>query len=428
MVKRNGVFLGTKAGAMVAWLALSMPTVSLAVPPTVTGSLDNRYSDNVTQSAVDEVSDTESRINLSIDHQTDPGRCMASTNAQVGYGTWWDEAYDPELYADAAFFGDCEIRQGLNWELMDSLNQVLQNSRGTDTPDNRTLKNILRTGPRYTMFLGQRDQLSLSAQYQNTEFREPEETDSQRYIGSAAWNHIFDPTLSGGISVSMDRAELDTGGEIDTDVASLNWQKNWAVTQLSASIGYSKLTSRFGSFEQSSDGLVGQVALMRDVTGSLRFFLNASRELTDQTSDFDVRFGEFTFNLRQTSEVEVTALDVGADKSFSSGETLRLVFFANRADYLRVSQKEDSVGIDTVYTRPLGPLWNFDASVRYEYANYDEASENDNTLSVDTRATYSLTRDLSLSGRVGHNRRESDRLANEYEESWVSLGVSYQFR
>ena len=61
MVKRSGVLLGPKAGATVAWLALTVPTVSLAVPPTVNVSLDNRYSDNVAQTAANEVSDTESR-------------------------------------------------------------------------------------------------------------------------------------------------------------------------------------------------------------------------------------------------------------------------------------------------------------------------------------------------------------------------------
>lgn len=414
--------------AMIFCLLGAAPASVYSAPATITGALDNRFSDNMAQSADNESSDTETRVTVGIFHETDPGKCSAQTGAELGYGRWWDRTYDPETYVDGNFFGLCELRAGLTWEVNDNLSQVKRDSRGTDTPDNRSVKNIFRTGPRYMIPLGARDQLNLSIQYQNTEFREPEETDSERYIGSAGWNHVFHPTLSGGVSVSTNRADLDTGGEIDTNVVSLNWIKNWAATDFTGSLGYSKLTSRFGTFEQSSDGLVGQVSIERDVSGSLRLYLNASQELTDQTSDFDVRFEDFTFNLRETTEVRVTTLNFGGEKEFSSGAIMRISFFANRADYLRVDDKEDTAGVDVTYSRPISPLWSFDAAGRYEYAYFNSNGQNDETFSLSTGLSYSMTQDFQLTGSVGHNQRQSDAASSEYKENWVILGLNYQFR
>lgn len=407
---------------------LAAPICAWAAPASISGNLDNRYSDNVTLSSNDEISDTETRVSVGVVHQTDPGRCNAQTSADVGYGVWWDDTFDPETYVNGNFLGNCEVRPGLIWEVSDNLSQVVQDTSETDTPDNRTVKNVFRTGPRYTLPITRRDQLIFSLQYQNTEFAQEEETDSERYIGTAGWNHSFDPSLSGGLSASTDRAELDNGGEIDTDVVSLNWRKTWAATRLSGSIGFSELESRFGDFEQTSDGAVGELTLERDITQSTKAYLNASRELTDQTSDFDVRFGDFSFNLRETSEVEVTAINMGVSQVYGNGSSVSVGVFANRADYLRVDEQEDSGGLDVAYGRPLSPLWQFQASARYEYETFEGNEIDDQTISVETGLSYSVTKDMSLKGSVGHNQRESDLPTREYDENWISLGLSYRFR
>ncbi len=399
-----------------------------AEPVTLLGGIESIFSDNVTQSASNEVSDTETRVTLSVQHQSDPGRCRLETGGSLGYGVWADSTYDPETYADLAFRGLCELRPGLTWQLSDNLNQVQQDSRGTDTPDNRTLKNIFRTGPSYVIPISNRDQVSLSINYENTEFREPEETDSERYIGSAGWNHLFNPTLSGGISVTADRAELDNGGEIDTDSVSFNWSKAWAATRFRGSLGVSELTSRFGSFEQSSDGWIGELFLERDVTSSVAFFFEASRELTDQTSDFDIRFQDFVFNLRETTEVEVTAVSTGLNKSYSNNADLSVRLYANRADYLRTDDREDVAGFNLAYSQPLRPLLSMQVSGNYEYSRFEVDSQDDRTLRLRAGLTYSATNDLDVTAQVGHENRESDLPVRDFDENWVSLGVNYRFR
>ncbi|MEP0002471.1 MULTISPECIES: outer membrane beta-barrel protein [Marinobacter] len=399
----------------------------LAEPLTLSGGLTNRYSDNITRDSDNEISDVETRANLRLSHQTDPGQCEANTYADLGYGIWHDTTYDPETYTTLDFQGDCELTTGLRWEVADNLRDVTRDTRGNDTPDNTTRKNVFRTGPVYALRLSNVDQLRFSLQYEDTEFEEPEETDSDRYIGSVGWSRMFSPTFSGGVSVQTNQAEFDTGAEIDTDVVSLDFSQTWATTSLSGSVGVSEIESSFGGNSTSSDGLVGDISLERQINPVTTFYINGSREFTDQTSDFDIRFDDFVFDLREISEVEVTAINTGIRRQFSDSSQLNVNVFANRSDYIRVDEKEDRLGLAVNYQRPVLPLLTLQSSARYQYQSFDEDDVDEETISLEVGLTYELTRDLGITGRIGHTSESSDLSTSEYDENWVSLGLDYRF-
>jgi len=398
-----------------------------AEPLTLSGGLKNRFSDNVTLAPSNETSDIETRANLTLVHQTDPGRCETNTNANFAYGVWYDGTYDPETYSFLDFSGDCELARGLSWTVSDNLRDVTQNARASDTPDNRTRKNVFTTGPVYSLMLGQLDQLTVSAKYGNTEYSEPGNIDSDRYIGTASWNHTFSSTLSGGLQFSANRAELDSGVEIDTDVASLLFSKSWQATRLSGSIGVSQLESRVGANTQTSEGVVGNLSLERDINPVTQVYFRASRELTDQTSDFDIRFGDVVFNLRQTTAVEITALDAGFARQFSDASRISVGVFANRSKYLRTEEVQDSSGVSVNYSRTISELLSLQTRGSYRYRTFDSDGLSYSTYRADIGLVYQLTRDLSVDGRVGHAARESDLGASEYQENWITLGLGYQF-
>lgn len=406
---------------------LGATNIAQAEPLTLSGGLTSRFSDNVARTSSNETSDTETRVNLSLAHQTDPGKCEARTAADVGYGVWRDDTFDPRNYAALDFAGDCEIARGLFWEVSDNLRDVTQNARASDTPDNRTRKNVFRTGPVYSLMLGQLDQLTFSAKYQNTDFSESEDTDSDRYIGTASWNHLFSQTLSGGLQFSTNRAELDTGAEIDTDVAKAILSKSWQATRFSGSIGVSEIESRFGGNTQSSDGVVWDFSLEREINPVTQAYVRGSRELTDQTSDFDIRFGEVVFNLRETSAVEVTALNAGFARQFSDASRVDVSVFANRADYIRTDEVEDRVGFSVNHRRTISTLLTLQTRARYQHRTFEADDLDDDTYSAAIGLSYELSQDLDISGRVGHTTRDSDSGTSEYHENWASLGLNYQF-
>ena len=431
MASPSGQQRGPYQRSVLASSVLILVTMSSAVmvqaePLTLSGGVISRFSDNVTRVSANEVSDTETRVNLSLAHQSDPGRCQSGTSADLGYGVWHDNTFESQDYVSLNFNGACRLARGLSWELSDSIRDVSQNSRANDTPDNRTRKNIFSTGPVYSLMLSPVDRATVSAKYQNTEFDEPEQTDSERYIGTASWNHTFSQTFSGGLQFSTNRAELDTLREIDTDTVSILFSKSWPATRVSGSIGVSEIESRFGSSAQSTEALVADLSLERDINAVTRAYIRASRELTDQTSDFDIRFEEFVFNLQQTSQVEVSALDAGISRQFSGGDQLNLAVFASRSDFIGTDEIEESAGLSIGYSRPLSGLWSFQSDARYRYSTYED-DLNDENYSVEAGLNYNLSQQLGIAGRVGHNARISETIAGDSRENWVSLSLDYRF-
>lgn len=410
-----------------ACTVLAAANVAHSEPLTLSGGLTSRFTDNAARTSSNETSDTETRANLTVAHQTDPGECEARTAAELGYGVWHDDTFDPRNYVALDFDGDCEIARGLSWEVSDNLRDVSQNARASDTPDNRTRKNVFNTGPVYSLMLGQLDQLTFSAKYQNTDYSEPEDPDSDRYIGTASWNHIFSQTLSGGLRFSTNQAELDTGAEIDTDVASVFFSKSWQATSLSGSIGVSEIESTFGGNTQTNDGVVWNFSLDREINPVTQAYVRASRELTDQTSDFDVRFGEVVFNLRETSAVEVTAVSAGFVRQFSDASSIDVGLFGNRQHYFRTDEVEEAVGFSVNYNRTISTLLSLQTRGRYRHRTFDSDDVDDDTYSADIGLVYELTQALDVSGRVGHTTRDSDSSLGEYQENWVSLALDYQF-
>ena len=405
---------------------IAIPTVQ-AEPVTLTGSLNNRFSDNARRASSNEQSDLETRVSVSVQHIKDPGRCNSNLDGTLGYGYWLDDTYDPRLYTNIGFQGDCELVQGLDWTLSNRLSDVRQNSRRADAPDNTTRKNVFNTGPRYSLFLTQRDQVQFSIQYQQTEFEEPEQTDSDRVIGLVNWNHLFSSTLNGGIAVSSNQAELDSGVDIDVNTVSVTFAKTWPTTELTGSLGVSEIETVFDTGSRKSDGVVGDLSINREINPSADFYFTASRELTDQTSNFDFQFGEFEFNLTETEAVEITALSSGIEKMFSDGTAITAGMRASRSLFLSSQTEENRVGLNVSGVRPLNSRVSLTSGLRLDYLTYEEDDSEDSIVAFDVGVSYSFSRDLDMNARLGHERRSSDVPSREYQENWILLGLSYRF-
>lgn len=419
----GGLALAVLASA--SMLVLSSPAD--ARPAQMTAGIDNRFSDNIRRSADNEQSDVETRATLGIDYQSDPGTCNAGLSGNLGYGYWWDKSYDARTYTDLGFDGNCKLTDGLLWRLSDELHDVTLNTRAADTPDNTTRKNVVSTGPQYTIRLGALDNLVFSALYENTEYNQASEPDSNRVIGSAAWNHLFDQTLTGGLSASTNRARLDTGEDIDRNTVSLTFTKTWPATRLSGALGVSELKSSLGSVSQTSNGFVGNLSLQREINPSADFYLDLSRELTDQNSTYDVQYEGYTFNLQETSGVRVTTVRTGIIKRYSDGSNLNTSVSADRSEYLRSGDQEDRSSLSLDYAHPIVEQLSLSLSGKLSYLKFQQDNRDDRIVNLLAGLTYQASRRFSLVGRIGHNNRVSDDPTQEYQENWISLGLDYQF-
>lgn len=427
MVNRQGARVVCPLNRLLIGFLVVTPSALWAAPVQLSGEVNSRYSDNARQSSVNEESDIESRVYLGVRHTSDPGQCNSDLATRFGYGYWLDDTFDPETYATLDYAGDCRIAEGLVWQVTDNMRDIAQDSRDNSTPDNQTRKNVFRTGPVWTLKLSPVDEISFAAEYENTEFSEPEETDGERYIGTIALRHFFSSTFNGGVMVSRDQAELDTEEEIDRETLSLTFSKGWAATSLSGSAGFSEIETSLNDSTRSTDGFVGNLEIVRQVKPATEVSLEASRELTDATSDFDIRFGEFVFSQEQTGAVEVSAVRFRTVTEFSEGSSFALTAFANRSDYLDLGIEEESVGYNVSYRRPVTAQVSATLGGAYNYVTYSDDDTADVLFRLNAGLDFQLTRKLSLVSSVGHNQRDSKVLTRDFVENWVLIGLNYQF-
>lgn len=398
-----------------------------AEPVQLSGGVESRFSDNMRRSSSNEESDIETRANVTVGYAGDTGTCQTDLGGTLGYSYWLDDTYDPELDAELSLFSACELAQGFSWEVEDNLREVLITTQQASTPNNITRKNIFSTGPVYNLNLTERDQLNLRARFENTEFEDDVQADSNRLTGTVGWNHLFSQTLNGGLSFNTSRTEYDNDIEFDRNTASINFTNLWPATRLTGSLGISELESKYPSGTQTSDGFVGSLSVTREINPSADAYLELSRELTDQTSDFDVRFEEFSFNLRETTGVEVTLIRLGLNQRFSDGSSVNASVFADRSDFLRTDEQEDSYGTDVVYRRPITPTVDAVFNGRLQHYRYGFDDTNDNLYSFDAGLDYRASRRVTFRGAIGHEGRESDVSGREYQENWVLVGIRYSF-
>lgn len=400
---------------------------AIAATNSLSGGIDNRFSDNARRASTNEQSDLETRVNLNVLHLSDPGQCASSVDMGLGYGYWHDDSYDSKLYTSGTLQGQCELARGLVWQASNTLSHVTRDNRRADTQDNQTRKNVFRTGPVYTMQLTQIDQLQFSAAYEQTEFEEREEPDSDRVSGTVAYNHSFSDTLQGGLSASAQRTELDTGQELDRESAVVTFSKVWATTQVSGSLGTNRLETRVGSQEVSSDGVTGTFHLVRQINPSSEFTLNANRQLTDRTSTLGLQFDDFNFNLTQSAAVEVTVVRAGYNTRFSDGSALRAELSTSRSDYVQTGDREERTGIDLRFSRPVTDLLSWFTNAAYQHQRFEDEGAEDDLARLSVGLDYQLSQRMDVRSVIGHQQKTSDIASREYDENWVAVSLNYQF-
>lgn len=406
-----------------------------AEPVELSGRLDNRFSDNTRESADNEESDVESRVSLQISHKTDPGQCRSALSANLGYGVYLNDTYDPQIHASGDWFGACDITERLTWEVRDSLSDIVPNSRGNATPDNTTRRNTFSTGPRYTINLGPVDMIDLAATYENTTYKKQDEDenqsqdeeDSNSITGSVAWNHLFSQTLSGGLRFAAEETSYDSGEDSSRQTVTGFFSKQFVTTVIGGSLGATYIETTTERTTQESDGLVGNLSIQRQITPSATAYANLKRELTDRQQDYDVNFNGAIFTIEQSTPVEVTSVRAGLNQQFSDSSGLDTSIVADRSTTLSTNNNEDRIALQGEYYRPLSGLLQLTANVSYAYLSYDDDGTTDNLINLSAGLTYQVTRRLDVSGGLGHNRRTSDQGSREYDENWISLGLEYKF-
>ncbi|MDX5299187.1 MAG: hypothetical protein LPK85_09575, partial [Gammaproteobacteria bacterium] len=208
---------------------------------------------------------------------TDPDQCALSTKGELGYVDYLRNTFGDENSVLLVVNGSCQASRYFNWAASNDLRDVSTNASDIDTPANRVRRNQFSTGPTYWIPLTSTDRLVLSALYQNTEYRDALESDSNRGVAKVDWRHAFDSTFSSSVTYLFSRVMPDTNEDIDFNSVQLELEKQWQLSRLAGSVGYVKADSDSREGRSTSWSLAGE----RQISSLSSVGFSVSRKLID---------------------------------------------------------------------------------------------------------------------------------------------------
>lgn len=428
---------GASCVLVVAATVLGGVTPAHADPIQLAVGQQERYSDNIRLSHTSTESDLESRTYLSIKQHSGQGKCQSDVNGEIGYRQYLNNSYSDQMDANAGMGGNCTIADGFSWNAKDHIAQVPQNSALPNTPNNSVRRNIFSTGPQWLWLMNPRDSLSLSSTYGTTNYwgaSQPASTtnltgqrNNHRVTGSATFKHRVDPSLWFGVGGNLSRTFFNDE-IISQRSGNLLFDKNFAATEFSGSVGYSRLEDSYQGVTNTSSGPVWHLNLKRQVNEHSSWHLSYGQEYTDSSSSYVVQIAGLNFNYQQTSAVKVTTYRAGYNNQFSDGSQLGVGLGRTEQNYLLTATRDTTDSANVSLTRPVAAEWTATAGLGYQHEHFGLRNTTNDTYNGYVGTQYQRTRSLSFNARIGHNLRSSNQSDLAYAENFALVGVRYNFQ
>jgi hypothetical protein len=240
------------------------------------------HSDNVYRRSVDVVESTIATAGLNVDWQETRRRFDADVVADLTYNHYLEGGIDNNLLGNAnglLSFGIIPDR--LTWTLEDTFGQTQQDPLLPATPESLEFLNVLSTGPNVTFRLGSAALLQLNGRYTLTEY-EDSPFDSTRTGGGLAVIR----ELSAHSQVSLNANHQDTDykdpGNLDFTMRSIyaRYALEASRTEISSELGYSWVKRDLPGSEELSEPLI-RIEIRRNVSASSFLNLRLASQLSD---------------------------------------------------------------------------------------------------------------------------------------------------
>lgn len=421
---------GTIRAVFGAVLTLSPMAVAWANPATVDVFANTRYSDNIDKRQNNTEDDFEHRVGIGINKTTRPGTCEGAVGGDVAFVTYQQGTNSDTVSATVDANGVCEPNRNVRWSARNTLRDVRTTTRVPDAPANRQRRNVFATGPTLTIYPGQRDNLSLDVEYQMTRFQDSTENDSDRVITTGRWQHRVNPRLNGGLAVSRSDIEFrQTGQELTQDNANLFFSWRRPNGEWRAEAGYSWQESRQGILTNETDGFTGQLRYSHNWGKGTTAFGEVRRSITDVSTDLDVRIPGLDLNLTETSAVKVTALTAGISQQWTVRTSSDLSLSGTEQEYERSGATEQRATAEFGIRHRLTALFSGRISTGYDREDFGDGNDEVDTIRGRLELNHQRTRDLSMNLSTGYETRYVvGGPGNEYDETWIQIGVRYNLR
>jgi len=389
------------------------------------------YSDNVRRVPSNGSSDTLARLGLAMDFERIGERLSLTGRANVDYLEYLDNTYDGTArgYLDAGADWGTQ-RNLLQWTLRDTFGQSLNNSTGTDTPDNLENVNFITTGPTLNLHFGLVTRLSLFGLYSKTMY-ENANLDSDRTTGGIELARELSKRSTVSIEASQDNNRFDDFGsarDFDTRRAYVRWAAEGFRTTLDVSAGYTELEQKNGG--DKSSGPLYEVSIERRLASSSAIFLNAREEFSTAS---DLLRVQATTGSPTGSVDPLTTADPFRNRTARLGwrfdrPRMHLQFagaWGQERYEQTISLDRTIKALEASVDRRITSTVGINVSARYERQKFDNvaASYNQTTLLADI--TKDLGRRLGLSLTLGRYDRSGSDLFSDFTENRIGLELRY---
>ena len=420
----------TLSGALGAILLMVPMAVAWAEPATVDVFANTRYSDNINKNQQNPQTEYEHRVGIGINKTAVGGPCEGDASGEVAFIHYQEETNDDEVTGLLDLNGQCQPNPWFRWNARNTLRDVRSDAAAPDSPANRERRNVFATGPTFIWPITPRDELSLDLEYQMTRFQESTVDDTDRYTATSRWTRLFTRQLQGGLFASYSDIDIRrTNEELTQEEVGAFFQYERGQGLWSGEIGNTWLTSEQGPFEQRTSALTGNLRYAHQWTPDTGGFIGVRRQLTDASTDLDLEIPGLDFNLRETTAVEVTAVNAGLQQAWTQRTDSSLEVAWTESQYQRSGVREEryTANADTNhrFTEQLTGNWR----LGYDREDFDIGKVLFHTYRTSIGLDYQRTRALSFDAAVGYEKRDIEGAdGNRYDEAWVLLGVRYNLR
>ncbi|MGI9286193.1 MAG: hypothetical protein ACR2P1_12465 [Pseudomonadales bacterium] len=412
------------------------------------------YSDNANQNRNDGSSEIEERVgvgltilenlpNLYVDGQY--------TASAVNYGR--DTSSNQTVVVGRSSLVWTPLPNRFSWSLDHQIEDSRRDSRQNDIPDNRETRNIVNTGPLFSLGISPVDVLSAGVTYSIVRFEDSEDSDSDRITGQLSWNHQLNATRSLGTTVQYadvkfdndanDITDNDIDGLIDNGTNDLtdNGEDDLEIysafftfaTQLpngqyNLQLGGNRVERSTGD---DNDGVYFVLAYDNIFRGN-PISITASRRLSDSSlgsginaaSGIGSRANDTNFDVADVVEITRVALSYSMFQ-FCQGCELGTELSYNKLDYDTEPRDEDSIRLTTRFRYALNNHWGVIGGLDYEHVEFTNNDAKDNNSSVTLGSDYQFSERFVVTLLATHERRDGNEDDREFTGNRVTLSVVY---
>lgn len=308
---------------IVASLLLVLPCSAFAVRIDYSAELGLLYSDNITLSATDPVSENVLIPRLNFEISEEGSAVQAQVSGTVEYRDYLGNEFGSE------FRGTLDgtvnwvlLPERLAWDFTDNLGLYPVSLRSPDVPENLQQTNVFSTGPKLRFRISPTMQGQAELRYVDSRAEETAAFDSQRLVGALRGIYELSPTRR--ISANLVAQDVDFSEDLlanDFKGYSIfaGYVENMAQIDLDFALGYTHL-----NFDRGDDvsGPLVRAGVDWRATESSTFSLDAAWEYTDAASSLAEGGGlEFDADLGSEGILGAEAItpDVYQEKRIEGG-------------------------------------------------------------------------------------------------------------